>query len=230
MFFCFLLGFSPSQTQENKTPEIKILAPASNSTFKWNSLIPYSLHVSDYEDGNSEYDEINANEVLLIVKYLKDSTEIKSHLIHESTLDYQPLVRMAASTCFNCHKAKGTLIGPSFELISKRYQEDSKTIDNLTQKVIKGGTSNWGDEIMPPHPDLSVEQVMEMIAWILKNNSDPSKNYLVGIEGTIQTKKQPLSASGRGILALKASYTDHGTKDHSQNPKQVEKTIFLKSK
>ena len=136
VFFYFTIGFSPFQTQENRPPIIKIVAPMTNSTFSWSSIISYAIHVLDDEDGNSEYDEINPSEVLLVVKYLKSSSEIKSYLTKESNTDYSSLVQMSRSTCFNCHRAKGTLIGPSFERIAAKYQKNPKAIEFLTEKII----------------------------------------------------------------------------------------------
>ncbi len=229
VFFYFTIGFSQFQIQENRPPLVKIVAPKDFSTFSWNSIIRYTIHVSDHEDGNSEYDEINPTEVLLVVKYLKDSSEIKSYLINESNTDYSPLVQMSSSTCFNCHRAKGTLIGPSFERIAEKYQKDPKAVQTLTEKIIAGDTSIWGDEKMPPHPDLKVAQVKEMVRWILENNSDTDKNYLTGIEGTIKIKEQPVAVSEKGILVMTASYTDHGSNNQRQNSRQGGETIVLKS-
>jgi len=226
--FYFLFGFT-SYIQENRPPKIKIIAPFANSTFNWNSIIPYTIHVSDDEDGNSEYDEINPNEVILIVRYLKDSSNLKTYLTNESKKDNSPLVQMGKSTCFSCHKAKGKLIGPSFERIANKYQKDPKAVESLAKKIIAGSTSFWGDEKMPPHPDLSIEQGEKMVHWILENNSDSYKNYLIGIEGALKTKEQPASTNEKGILVLTARYTDHGVNDHWQNRKQAQKTIILTS-
>ena len=229
VFFYFTIGFSQFQTQENSPPLVKIVAPTTNSTFSWNSIISYAIHVLDEEDGNSEYDEINPTEVLLVVKYLKSPSEIKSYLTKESNTDYSSLAQMSRSTCFNCHSAKGTLIGPSFELIAAKYQKNPKAIEFLTEKIINGGTSTWSDEKMPPHPDLKVAQVQEMVHWILENNSDPDKNYLAGVEGTIKTKEQPVLAHEKSVLVLTARYADHGLNKQRQNSKQAQNTLILKS-
>ena len=229
VFIYFTIGFSQFQIQENRPPIVKIVAPIDHSTFSWNSIIPYTIHVSDHEDGNSKYDEINPTEVLLVVKYLKDSSEIKSYLISESNIDYSPLVQIGSSTCFNCHRAKETLIGPSFERIAEKYQKNPKTVEILTKKIIEGGTSIWGDAKMPPHPELKVAQVQEMVRWILANNSNFDKNYLTGIEGSIKTKEQPLSAQEKSVLVLTARYTDHGSNNQRQNSKQAQNTLTLKS-
>lgn len=226
--FYFLLGFT-SNNQENRLPKIEIIAPSDNSTFRWNSIIPYSIHVSDYEDGNSDYDEINPNEVILIVEYLKDSTNLKTYLSNESKKDNSPLVQMGKSTCFSCHKAKGKLIGPSFELIANKYQKDPKSIESLANKIIAGSTAIWGDEKMPPHPDLNIKQVEKMVKWILDNNTNHYKNYLTGIEGAVRTIEKPKSNHEKGILIMTASYTDHGVNNHLQTSKQAQKTIVLKN-
>lgn len=122
VFFYFTIGFSQFQIQENRPPVVKIVTPIAKGTFSWNSIIPYTIHVSDHEDGNSEYDEIIPTEVFLVVTYLKDSSEIKSYLTNESNTDYSPLVQMGSSTCFSCHRAKGTLIGPSLNALPKNIK------------------------------------------------------------------------------------------------------------
>lgn len=227
--FCFIGGLSPQKQQENTAPEVKVRTLLAHGIFQWNALVPYIITVSDLEDGHSKYDEINLNEVMLVVKYLKDSTQIKHYLNNESNTDYKPLVWMGTSTCFNCHKAKGTLIGPSFDRIAHKYQDDPKAMEVLAQKIITGGTSNWGDEIMPPHPDLNKEQAKEMAHWILENNLDLDKNYLAGIEGVFKTKEKPPLHSKKGIYVLTASYTDRGINDLPQSRKQTQQTIILKS-
>lgn len=229
VFFYFTIGFSQFQIQENRPPIVKIVAPKDFNTFCWNGIIPYTIYVSDYEDGNSEYDEINPSEVLIIAKYLKSSSEIKPYLTKESNTDYSSLVEMSRSTCFSCHRAKGKLIGPSFEQIAMEYQKNPKAIEFLTEKIIAGSTSIWGDEKMPPHPDLKVGQVQEMVHWILENSSDSNKNYLTGIEGTIKTKEQPESGHEQSILVLTARYTDHGSNNQLQNSKQGQNTLTLKN-
>ncbi|MBC8768255.1 hypothetical protein H4O18_09645 [Arenibacter sp. BSSL-BM3] len=227
--FYFLLGFSSFQNQENNPPEIRIIVPFANSAFRWNSILQYEIQVLDVEDGNSEYDEISPNEVLLVVKHLQDSSEVKPYLQREANTNYKPLVQMGNSTCFNCHKAKGTLIGPSFERIAAKYNNDQNVINSLAEKIISGSTSVWGDEKMPPHPDLKVGQVQEMVRWILANNLDSNKDYLTGIKGTIKTKEKAVSASEKGAIVLTARYSDHGSNDQRHNSKQAENTLILKS-
>lgn len=228
-YICFLFGFSNVKINVNRPPEIKIIVPLTNSTFKWNSILPYEIHVFDYEDGNSEYDEINTNEVLLVVKYLKDSSELKSYWKSESSNNYGPLVQMSKSTCLNCHKAKGKLIGPSFESIAAKYKKNPETVESLANKIMNGSSSVWGNEKMPPHPNITAGQVQEMVSWILENNSDSKKDYLAGIRGSIKTIEPTMPDQEKGIIVMTAIYRDHGSNNKGQNSIQAQDTLILRS-
>ena len=232
---CFGIAISQQKTVENRQPKVSIVTPSPNSKLHWNSVIPYSINVSDPEDGNSEYNEISNNEVLLVIKYLPDSTQVKKYLLDRSKMNHQPLLWMSTLTCFACHAARTKLIGPSFDLVAQRYRGQASAVDSLTKKIINGATGTWGDLKMPPHPDLKIEQVKEIVRWILKNNDDPDQIYLAGIEGAFRTKERP-SRDAKGVYILTASYTDHGIMETPhpdgiirQGTKVGQQTIVLKN-
>jgi len=206
------------QQQENSPPKVTITTPKKNSTFQWNSIVPYVISISDREDGNSEYNEISNNEVLLMVKYLPDSSQVKKYLLDRSKVNHEPLFWMSTSTCFNCHAAKTKLIGPSFEQIAQRYTDPSGALDSLAKKIIAGSSGRWGDLKMPPHPDLKIDQARVIVRWILKNSADADLNYIAGIEGVFRTREKPNKEPGKGVYILTARYTDHGVKGSSRNP------------
>jgi cytochrome c len=206
-FYCLTASFSQ---QHNNPPEVTITAPAKNSKFQWNSIVPYAIRVSDEEDGNSEYHEIAANEVLLTVAYLPDSILVKDYLSERSKANTGSLLWMSTSSCFTCHAAKAKSIGPSFEQIARRYPDNSISAEALARKIITGSTGTWGDLKMPPHPDLKIDTVREIVRWILKNSSDPDQSYFVGLEGSFRTREKPPHEPGKGIYILTASYIDHG--------------------
>ncbi|GGH02059.1 c-type cytochrome [Mucilaginibacter phyllosphaerae] len=72
---------------------------------------------------------------------------------------------MAASDCNTCHNAQSKVIGPALVDIAKKYKESD--IDMLAEKVIKGGSGNWGTVGMTAHPDLPVADAKEMVKYIL---------------------------------------------------------------
>ena len=145
--------------------------------------------------------------------------------------DIEPagLLLIKTSGCFTCHAAKNKLIGPSFQLIAKRYPNNVTSIETLAKKLTKGSTGIWGNIPMPPHPDLKTDQAREIIHWILKNNMNPDVTYFTGIQGAFRTKQKPEKDAGKGAYILTASYTDHGLKGLPQLSKRGEHTIVLKN-
>lgn len=73
------------------------------------------------------------------------------------------------STCLACHIAKKKSIGPSYLEVAKKYKgADSKVIEGLAEKILKGGAGVWGQQPMPPHPQHNHEQTQQMIEAILQ--------------------------------------------------------------
>ena len=76
-------------------------------------------------------------------------------------------VLIGYSDCYICHKKDERSAGPSFKDIAKRYPANKVYIEMLAQKVIIGGSGNWGSAKMDPHPKLSVEDARMMVSYIL---------------------------------------------------------------
>lgn len=214
---------------ENSLPSVRIISPVNNSKVQWNTIIPYSISVSDKEDGNSEYDEIANNEVILFVNYFSDSSNVKKYLRDQSRTNQEPLLWMSRSTCFNCHTSKNKLIGPSFESIARRYSGDPASVEGLAKKIIAGSSGTWSDVKMPPHPDLQIDQAKTLVSWILKNNSNPDQTFYVGKEGSIGTREKPGKEPGKAVYILTANYTDHGQKNDGQRSKTGIHSIVLRN-
>ncbi len=210
--------------QENEAPVVKIVAPQENTQFSWNEWIPFRIAVTDNEDGNSEYDEIIANEVVLTVQYLPDSSQVTKYLHDDESIDLDVLSWMGLSNCFTCHSAKDKLIGPSFSQIADRYGNQTDALEYLAQKVANGTTGTWGDQIMPAQPNLKSDEVKKVLNWILKNSSRFDFNYVSGIEGVFKT---PENTEGKGVYVLKAQYIDHGLENVSGSFRKGNDAIVL---
>lgn len=74
---------------------------------------------------------------------------------------------MASSDCNTCHKADMKLVGPSFKDIAAKYTDAD--VDKLADKVIKGGSGNWGEVAMTPHPGISKDDAKEMVKFVLSH-------------------------------------------------------------
>lgn len=228
LFFCFTLVFSFRSVQENTAPKVKIISPTENVKLEWNTIIPYRISISDQEDGNSEYDEINSNEVLLTTTYFSDSSKVKKYIDETVSSRSDILSIMASSNCFTCHKAKDKLIGPSFEEIANRYRPTPENKKYLTQKISKGSSGVWTDEIMPAQPDLEIDKISQILDWIFKNSKDPNYSFYAGTAGVFKTREQPLNKPEKAVYVVHAQYSDHGLNDSPNKSKKGKHTVVWK--
>jgi cytochrome c len=189
--------------QENHPPVVRIISPQNNSPFDKDASVTYKINVTDKEDGDSKFDEINPKEVLLEVRYLKNG---KASPVNSQN---NGLNIIMTSNCVTCHGFNTKAMGPSFFDINKRYPATKANMDSLFKRIKDGSTGVWGKEKMPPHPELSVTDIKSIAQWIMKNSTDPNVSYYVGTDGYFRFKPD----AQKGPYQLTASYTDHGLKD-----------------
>jgi cytochrome c len=197
--------------QENQPPVVKIISPQNNELFDWDSPLNYEITVADKDDGNSKYDELNAKEVLLEVRYAANKPKMQSMLNKGVQNDARGLALMRSSNCFNCHNFNSKAQGPSFNDISEKYPVKTANIDSLVKHIRKGSTGLWGKERMPTHPELTTGETKSIVQWILKTAKNPDVNYYIGLTGSFRIKSKTTSVK-KGAYILTASYTDHGLK------------------
>ena len=77
------------------------------------------------------------------------------------------LALVGKSDCFTCHKIADPLVGPPYEKVAQKYSATPEVIDSLAQKVIRGGSGNWGTVPMTPHQNLSKEDAQAMVKYVL---------------------------------------------------------------
>jgi len=205
---------SLSAKSTNHAPMVKILSPKADGTYEENAQARYEIDVSDQEDGESKFQEINSSEVLLIVRHYSSAAAAEAAMSGAMLDDPPGLGTLRTSDCLNCHAFDARLIGPSFADIRKRYPYSQAHVDGLSRHILQGTSGAWGSIKMPNHPELTMEQAAACVTWILKAAADPETNYYAGTEGTFRVTVPPDSkAKDKGVLVLIASYTDHGLKD-----------------
>ena len=69
--------------------------------------------------------------------------------------------------CLTCHKLDQKIIGPAYVDVANKYTASPAVIDTLANKIIKGGSGNWGNIAMSPHPNLSMTDAQDMVKYIL---------------------------------------------------------------
>jgi len=75
-----------------------------------------------------------------------------------------------ANNCAACHAADMTMVGPSIQAISDKYSADTETLAMLAAKVKGGGVGNWGQIPMPPHPQVSDDDINVMVEWMVSGS------------------------------------------------------------
>jgi cytochrome c len=224
LFDAVNFSFPPKSVapQQNTPPVVKIISPKNNTSFSAGSDVHYSITVSDKEDGESQFDEINTKEVLLQVKYFSDTSTLAK--TNEKTVENDPpgLQAMRTSNCLNCHGFENKVIGPSFTEIKKKYPFTTANIALLSKRIREGSTGIWGKVSMPTHPELTSEQINNMANWILQNSSKEGTHYYVGINGFFKLGAENKS----GSYLLTATYTDHGINNSGPRLKGQDKIII----
>ncbi len=97
-------------------------------------------------------------------------------------VSYQPVVAMAQTAeidpkklftqnnCAACHAAASAMVGPSIQQVAEKYKDQPEIWAELQTKVKQGGVGNWGSIPMPPHPQVSDEDITVMIEWMMKGS------------------------------------------------------------
>lgn len=74
---------------------------------------------------------------------------------------------IASNDCKTCHNIQGKNIGPSYQMIADKYGNSEAMADELSLKIINGGSGRWGQVAMPPHQNVSTEEARQMARYIL---------------------------------------------------------------
>jgi cytochrome c len=82
---------------------------------------------------------------------------------------------MAKSDCNTCHNKEVKTVGPAYSEIAKKYTSSTQQVDQLVKKIMEGGSGNWGDIPMTPHPNLDKGDAATMVNYILSLDADAEK-------------------------------------------------------
>jgi cytochrome c len=69
--------------------------------------------------------------------------------------------------CFACHYMDKRKYGPNFKEISAKYAKDSSAEELLTKKIKAGGAGVWGEDMMPPQPQVSDVEARVIAKYVL---------------------------------------------------------------
>lgn len=81
--------------------------------------------------------------------------------------DGEAIVKKAR--CVACHAVDTKRVGPAYKEVAAKYKGDAKAPAMLFDKVRHGGSGNWGQVPMIPHPadKISDDDLKAAIHWVL---------------------------------------------------------------
>lgn len=81
-----------------------------------------------------------------------------------------------ASDCKTCHHPTNKIVGPSHTDVAKKYEFTKANVGLLADKIRNGGSGNWGEIPMSPHPDLSKGDAEKMAMYVLSLDGEKPKD------------------------------------------------------
>ncbi len=194
-------------------PPVLDIAWEGNSQFYLNGTSgKYSVSVTDKEDGSLADGTIKPERVTVTFDYLAQGYDKTAIAQGHQRAELPGKLLMADSDCKSCHQVDEKSAGPAYREVAQRYKKDPQAIELLSNKIINGGSGVWGDVAMAAHPQISKENAMLMVEYILSLASDSQKKSLP-TSGTVNFNPPP-PAQGqmpKGVYLLTASYDDRGS-------------------
>lgn len=69
--------------------------------------------------------------------------------------------------CTACHNVDKRKYGPSFQQVAAKYADQKDAADTLAKKIMSGGTGVWGEDVMPPQPQVSASEARTIATYVL---------------------------------------------------------------
>jgi cytochrome c len=157
-------GLKDTQTMTvqagNEPPQVSLELTGGNRSFFFpEKPIHYKVNVTDQEDGSLEKSSIPASKVRITAAYQdaedKPKADMGGHQEAPVTFTAGKTL-IEKSDCKACHFQDKKSIGPAFKDVAAKYKSDSKAVDLLSDKIIKGGAGVWGRN---GHVGASVDRV-----------------------------------------------------------------------
>ena len=201
-------GVATTQVYAGNTPPAVVIETLSNRSFYWDhTVLDYDIKISDEEDPHIDQEQVNISfgyvprgkDVAVILRSGGDASR---------SLQLKGEQLLGSLDCKACHSMDKISVGPSYKAIAERYADQQDKVQELSTKIIEGGTGVWGSRYMTPHPELSVEDAAEMVNYILSlSKADESGRFPLKDEIILTSH---LGQGKEGSYLLHASYTDQG--------------------
>lgn len=192
----------------NALPSVNIAVNGNKTFFFDNEKIDYEVKVSDKEDGVL-MKGIDTSDVVVNINYLEGFDKTMIEQGHKENTSFAAGKRLIdLSDCKACHSVDKKSIGPAYIDVAKKYRRGQTAINQLAEKVIKGGGGVWGEQAMAAHPQISVSDARDMVDYILSLNDKRKATQPVKAQYDASAHK----GKKEGAYIIQATYTDKGGK------------------
>lgn len=197
----------------NNMPEVRFITPLDGDFYDAGSILDYRVQIRDFEDGTSNPNEADPDELEFIDADAPKRVTIQANMVSANSSENPDTVpiglkRIRTSDCLNCHAIDRLLVGPAFLEIANKYRDQPNAIAITVDRVQKGSSGVWGKVPMLPHAQHSQQEIRDMVDWVFALKPDPSSAMVTGVSNTVgllQDKKD-----FEGGLRLTANYLDLG--------------------
>ena len=227
-------GLSNSASLEllagNEPPQVEVLLSGANQTFYFpNKKINYQVAVTDKEDG-SLGKEITEDAVATTLDYIPDTYDpiemSQSHRKADSDLFAAAGLKLInKNDCKSCHLKDVRSVGPAYNEVAEKYKGQS-VVEQLSNKIISGGSGVWGEHAMSAHPSVSKSDAKLMVEYILSLGEKQASNK-IALKGELELKVPAKNPGTRGVYVLRATYLDKGK--NKIPAAQTEKWVMLRN-
>lgn len=76
-------------------------------------------------------------------------------------------VLLQRNNCTACHLIDKRKYGPQLDEVAAKYANEAGAQKKLAAKIKAGGTGVWGEDIMPPQPQVSDADALTIAEYIL---------------------------------------------------------------
>lgn len=78
--------------------------------------------------------------------------------------DYELVVK---KNCLACHQIDKRKYGPNFKEVAAKYADQKNAAELLAKKIRRGGKGVWGEDVMPPQPQVSAADARALATYVL---------------------------------------------------------------
>lgn len=89
-------------------------------------------------------------------------------LAHADEVDSKAYALAKQNACLGCHATNKKIVGPSFQSVAQKYQNQSDAQSFLKNKIAKGGAGSWGVVPMPANSKLNEADLSLLVRWVLR--------------------------------------------------------------